>query len=393
MKIAAIIAEYNPFHNGHKYHIEKTRSEHGVSHIVAIMSGSFCQRGECACAPKADRVRMALEGGVDLVLELPAPWALSGAEKFATGGTYIADALGCVDMLSFGSECGDIKKIKRVANILTDERFSQELRKKDIKGGSFAAARQQAVADILGEELATLLASPNDNLGAEYIKSLCSIGSDIEPVCVQRIGEHHGEASASHIRLLLNSEDGLSACVKYIPASSVRILREAISSGAAPASMENCERAILYKCRSMSSEDFAALPDISGGLEHRLFTCSRNAQSFMHYAELVKNKSVSHARIRRAICSAFLGITAKDTSAPPPYIRVLGFNDKGREILSNARPKIPMISRHADIAQLDDFGKRIFELEQSVTDIFGLCAPRIIEKGADSANKIAVVCE
>lgn len=391
MKIAAIIAEYNPFHNGHKYHIEKTRSDHGATHVIAIMSGSFCQRGECACAPKTDRVLMALEGGADLVLELPAPWALSGAEKFAFGGTYIADALGCVDLLSFGSECGDVGKIKKVAGALTDERFSQELKQKDIKGSSFAAARQQTVSDILGDELAALLASPNDNLGAEYIKSLCSIGSDIEPVCVQRIGEHHGEASASHIRLLLNSEDGLSACVKYLPASSVRILRETIERGSAPASMENCERAILYKCRSMSNEEFAALPDISGGLEHRLFTCSRNAQSFMHYAELVKNKSVSHARIRRAICSAFLGITASDSISPPPYIRVLGINDRGREILSKAHPKIPMISRHADIKSLDDFGKRIFELEQSVTDIFGLCTPRLIEKGADSANKIVIV--
>lgn len=391
MKIAAIIAEYNPFHNGHKYHIEKTRADYGATHIAAIMSGSFCQRGDCACAPKADRVRMALEGGADLVLELPVPWALSGAEKFAMGGAYIANALGCVDLLSFGSECGDIEKIKKVSRALCDERFSQELKQRDIKGSSFAAARQQAVATIVGDELAALLESPNDNLGAEYIKALYLLNSKTEPVCVQRIGEHHGEASASHIRLLLDSEDGLGACIKYLPPSSVRILSECIARGVTPASMKNCERAVLYRCRSMSSEDFAALPDVSGGLEYRLFTCSRNAQSLMHYAELVKNKSVSHARIRRAICNAFLGISSQDCSAAPPYIRVLGFNARGREILAAAKPALPIISRHSDIKELDAFGARIFELEQSVTDIFGLCTPKIVEKGADSANKVVVL--
>lgn len=392
IKTAVIIAEYNPFHTGHRLHINETRRLFGASHIIAIMSGNFVQRGDCACASKWVRAEMALRSGADLVIELPTPWAAAGAEKFAQGGVSLANALGCADMLSFGSESADIEAIKSAAALLTDEKFGALLREKMNGGVTFASAREQAARELL-PEAAEILSNPNDTLGVEYCKAILAAGAQIEPMCIKREGASHDSdeqaeyVSASYIRKKL--ADG--EIIKNIPDEAAKILQAAIDSGCAPARLERLDRAILCRLREMTAEEIALLPDISEGLENRIYKCSRTARSFEELCDEIKVKRYTHARIRRIILSALLGVTAQDAAGTPPYIRILGMNERGREILKNAKPTLPIITRYADVSGLDERGRRIFELECRAWDIFALTTPEVQPCGADMTAKMIVL--
>ena len=209
-KTAAIIAEYNPFHNGHMLHIARTKERTGATCIVVIMSGQFVQRGDCAICDKFSRARMALEGGADLVLELPLPFACAGAERFALGGTGIADALGCVDYLSFGMECDSEEQLIRTACAVSDEAIKPELDRLLAGGMTFAAARTEAVRSVYGDAAADVLCMPNNALAVEYIRALKRLDSRIEPVGIRREGAVHDSwelsgdiASATAVRHML----------------------------------------------------------------------------------------------------------------------------------------------------------------------------------------------
>ena len=182
--ISAIICEYNPFHNGHAYHIKKTR-QNGATHILAIMSGNFVQRGEAALLSKWARTEMALRCGVDLVLELPLPFAIASAETFAFGAVYLADALGCVDSLSFGSECGDIGKLQAAANAVLDSRVLNKTKILLKEGGSFAAARQKAVEALFSDSFTSLLQSPNNIVGIEYCKAVQRLSVSVQHMIIK----------------------------------------------------------------------------------------------------------------------------------------------------------------------------------------------------------------
>lgn len=225
MKVAGIVAEYNPFHNGHAHQIERTRAADngcGATHVVAVMSGHFVQRGEPALLPKADRVKAALRGGVDLVLELPVPWCLSSAEGFAFGAVSLLDALGCVDVLSFGSECGDLQALEQAADVLASPRFA-DLLAYHLEGGlPFPEARQKAAAELRGG-VAALFESPNNTLGIEYIKALRRLTSGMAPFTVRRFGAGHDArlpagdmASATFLRSLIEADRLLNATA-YMP--------------------------------------------------------------------------------------------------------------------------------------------------------------------------------
>ena len=198
MFLAGIISEYNPFHYGHAALIKKTR-QNGATHIVAVMSGNFVQRGEPAVLSKWARTRQALENGVDLVVELPLPWALSGAEKFALGGVSLLDAMG-TDIISFGSETGDIKSLKKAADILQSRSFSEAIKKELKNGNTFAKARQNAVLSLFDSKTAELLSSPNNILGIEYIKSIDKLKSKIEPFTTKRVGAAHDKIGRASCR-------------------------------------------------------------------------------------------------------------------------------------------------------------------------------------------------
>lgn len=394
--ISGIVSEYNPFHLGHAALIKKTRSV-GVTHIVAVMSGNYVQRGEPAILSKWARTKTALLNGVDLVIELPLPWAMSGAEHFAFGGVFLLSALGCVDSISFGSECGDAAKLKQLASVLLSSQLKPALQAQLKGGATFAKARQAAVSMLCGGDTAELLENSNNILGVEYCKALLKLNSPITPFTVTRIGAQHDETkddetilSSSHIRDLVRSGKDAAA---YLPPASARVLADEIKAGLAPTDTAKLETAVLMKLRGMKREEFALLPDVSEGLENRIYQAVREAESLTDLYDKVKSKRYTHARIRRLIFSAFLGLQNDRIPKTPPYIRVLGFNENGKEILHIAKSttKLPIITNSSAILSLDNSAKNVFELECKSTDIFALSLPRIQRCGLEMTTGMLTV--
>jgi len=387
MLVAGIVSEYNPFHNGHAALIAQTRSA-GATHIAAVMSGNFVQRGEPAILSKWARTKQALENGVDLVVELPLPWALSGAEKFAYGGIALLDAMG-IGMLSFGSESGKLEDLHKAEQALSSAELWESIRSGLKSGATFAKARQNAVADLFDEKTAELLREPNNILGIEYLKALKRLNSNILPFTIKRVGAAHDAsksdgpvASASQIRGLMRSGGDFSP---LMPLSAAITARHEMEAGNAPAGIVSVERAILAKLRTMSRREFAALPDISEGLENRIYAAAQRAAGLDDVYSLIKSKRYTHARIRRIILSAFLSLDSSMSSGTPPYLRILGFNRRGTEILHSMKgsAKLPVITNSSDIFSLDNKGKNMIELENRATDLYSLCMPNIAPCGLD----------
>lgn len=401
MRAAAVIAEYNPFHRGHALQLARTRELFGATHIVAVMSGDFVQRGDCACLSKRTRAEMALRCGADLVVELPLPWCMAGAERFALGGAALAEALGCIDVLSFGSECGDIGLIREAARLASDEKVLALAR--ELTGGGngmpFAAARTEAVRRLGGEACAAVLSSPNDTLGLEYCRALARLGSKIEPVCVKREGAAHDEhvdvdadgaqtayPSGAQLRAMLLDDTDISP---LLPEAAEPFL-EAVGRSDAPADIARADLVILNALRGMDAEAVRRLPDVSEGLEHRITREAAAAKSVAALCDAVSCKRYPRARIRRIVLSALLGITAEQAAGTPPYIRILGMNGRGRELLNAARPTLPVVTRRADAEKLDARGREIFALGMRAADVRGICTPEVQPCGSDAAYRMIV---
>lgn len=392
MRIAGIVAEYNPFHNGHAYHIEKTRERDGgceATHVVAVMSGSFMQRGEPAVLTKFDRARAALAGGADLVLELPAPWSLSSAEGFAYGAVSLLEALGCVDYLSFGSEAGALAPLERAVNAMETERFATLLKYFMDTGISFPEAQQKALAEVAGATCAAVLSTPNNTLAIEYIKALRRLHSPMRPFTVGRYKvEHDSEvplgnlASATYLRGLLRS-DRMVAAFPFMPPPCVASLSEAAQAGRVCADATRMERAVLSKLRTLTMDDIAALPGISEGLEHRVYNAIRTAPDLATLENAIKTKRYPLTRVRRLIWAAYLGVPNTYAGTHPPYLRVLGANSRGKEILSAAKPTLPLIHRASQVAKLGEDIQALWELENRATDLHALAFPNPLPCGAD----------
>ena len=398
MRIAGIIAEYDPFHNGHKAHIDRTRGENGgkATHIVTVMSGNFTQRGEPALLSKFHRAEMALSCGSDLVLELPLPWAMSPAEHFAAGGVAILNALGCVDLLSFGSECGDTQVLKQLASLSRHPNYADALKEALNRGIPYAAAGQAAAATIFGEEVAAHLASPNNTLGIEYLRAMAEQGADWDVFTLQRQGALHGEmvakdafASASMIRKLVR-ENNLSLLDAWMPQESVSVLNTAYEQGEITTHTHRLEDALLAHLRRCTADEYATLPWLSEGLENRLFRESRSAATLTALLDAVKTKRYPMARLRRVLWSSLVGLTADDVLGLPPYVRVLGMNERGREILANTSPTLPILTRTAQVKELDERAQRIFALECLASDLHALAMKDPIPCGSDHTTKMIV---
>lgn len=393
MKITAVICEYNPFHNGHKYMLDTLR-KNGTTHIAAVMSGNFVQRGEPALFDKYTRTRAALSCGADLVLELPVSYAVSGAERFALGGVAVSDALGCADELAFGSECADIAALKAAAEGVMSGSVQQEIARLMDSGITFAAAREQAVRSGLGDNVADVLKSPNDILGVEYIKALTRIGSAMTPVPVKRTGAAHdsgdisgGTASASMIRELIAEGKPYR---ELVPEEAY----ELYSSYELPAEGRSArlETAWLYRLRTMSVSQLAVLPEVGEGLEHRIYSAIRQENTIEGIMTAVKSKRYTRARIRRILCYALLGFECSLLSGTPQYIRVLGFNSRGQEILRESRrkAKLPVIMRYSDAAALGE-GASDFALETRADDIYALSEQTIAQCGRNCTEGVVVI--
>lgn len=393
MRIAGIIAEYDPFHNGHKAHIDSVRAD-GATHIAAVISGSFTQRGEPALLTKFDRAQMALACGADLVLENPLPFAMAPAERFALGGVSILHALGCVDTLSFGSECDNVAALQALAALIDTPAYNEALKNALATGIPYAAAHQQAAEICKADDLAALLASPNNTLGLEYVRAAAKIGANFRFHTLKRVGAAHdavditnGVASASHLRGLIRdgNADEAAACM---PSASAEILKKAVAAGHVATHADVLEHALLARLRTMELADFAALPYISEGLEHRLYQASRTASNYAELLEAVKTRRYPAARLRRILWAALLGLPQEDAYSTPLYIRVLAMNERGREILSAAAPTLPILTRTAQVRELSAEAQALFALECRATDLHALALAAPLPCGTDLTNKI-----
>ena len=360
--ITGIIAEYNPFHNGHAYQIKQARLLTGCDFLVVVMSGDYVQRGAPAVFDKYTRARMALACGADLVLELPVACSCASAEFFASGAVSLLDGLGCVDFLCFGSESGDLQSLMEPARILAKESpvFQEALRRGLSLGLSFPAARKEAFRACASNP--DILDLPNNILGIEYLKALLQRESSIKPVTIKREGQGYhdtlldsGFASASGIRRFLKQEEAplsaLPALKESLPDPVMEVLKDTLAH-TLPVWEEDFSMLLRYELLRQSASDLTRYADISPDLGRRLKNCADKFSSFSEFVALVKTKDVTYTRITRALFHILLNLTGEDTrnSVAMPYARILGFRKDHSRILGllKENSRIPIIPKAAD---------------------------------------------
>ena len=381
MAIAGIICEYNPFHLGHRKQFAMVREAlGGDTAIVCLMSGNFVQRGAPAVFDKSLRAEAALRCGADLVLELPVPVSLSSAEGFAAGGVGILSQL-CTH-LAFGCESADARSLEQTVQGLLDPGFSHRLRQALDGGISFPAAREAALS-AMGISPA-LLRSPNDTLAVEYCKAIVSQGSALTPLPLRREGMYHAQRpdpenpSAASLRLAIAAGDGW---LRYVPEDAANLFRDAPVH-----TLETGERAILYRLRTMTDDEFEVLPYGSEGLWRRFMRECRHRNTLEEILSAVKTKRYTRTRLDRMVLCAFLGLTREDLSAPAPYVRILGFTDRGREILREYRGSIPLFNAGAP-----GEGK-YWEAEKRLGDLYGLFRTNQPDPPGQEQNRRIIYC-
>jgi len=358
--VVAIIGEYNPFHNGHAYHIQKTKEMTNADYVIAIISGNFVQRGNVSLIDKWSKANMALLNGVDLVIELPTVYSISSAENFAYGAIKILNSLKIVDTLSFGSEFCDLEVLEKIADVLVNEptEFKSILEHELSKGVSFPKARENALLMYLNDirKYANILSSPNNILAIEYLKALKKTKSKMKPLAVQRVNVGYNDleiknnfASATAIRkkIIDNTPAGIS---KLMPSSSYKILYNSIKKGHYVKDITAFEKEILYSLRRMYTDEIAELPDVVEGLENSIQDAADSCNTLTEFMNIIKSKRYTSTRIQRILLYALLGITKEDMKASykiNPYVRILGMNNKGKELLSLiscSNPKLNVIT-------------------------------------------------
>ncbi|MBQ3104003.1 MAG: nucleotidyltransferase family protein [Oscillospiraceae bacterium] len=382
MQAVGIICEYNPLHLGHAWQISETRRLTGEdTAIVCAMSGNFVQRGEAAIVRKHVRARAAIESGADLVLELPLPWSVSSAERFAYGGVSLLQATGAVSAISFGSESGDLSLLRSAAECMETEAYREALRRHLERGVTYASAAQSA-AQELGCTGAALLSEPNNTLAVEYLRAIARCGDLLKPICVLRRGARHdgaeadGIASASAIRQKLLS--GADADLWMTPAMA-NLYREEAKLGRAPISLQPAERAILARLRSMTKEEMSLYDEGKEGLSNRIFNAVRSGATAEDILEKAKTKRYPRARLCRTLLWMYLGMIPSEMPCEVPYLRVLACNERGREVLNRMRKTAtaPVLVKPADVRNLHPQAQQVFALEAKATDLYTLCYPAL----------------
>ena len=359
-KVLGIICEYNPFHNGHLYHLEQSKRLTGSNYTVAIMSGNFTQRGSTAIVDKWSRAEMALRSGIDLVIELPLLYSISSAENFADGAIRILDNLKVVDYLSFGAETSDIDILTEISEILYKEpkAYKTLLANELKKGLSFPKARENALLSYLdnNNKYSNILSSPNNILGIEYMKALKKYKSNIKPVSIARFEAGYNDtnysgniASATAIRNIIKN-GGFNILRNLLPSSSFNILIDNVKQGHIIPDLSVFERQIIYNLRRMSVEEIRNLPDVSEGLEFSIKKAANSCNTLLEFLNIIKSKRYTSTRLQRILLYTLLEITKKDINLSKkvtPYARVLGLNKRGKFLISEiakANPKLEIIT-------------------------------------------------
>lgn len=397
MKITGIVCEYNPFHNGHLHHLQKTR-ENGATHIAAVMSGNYVQRGDTAVLDKFTRAKLAIKGGADLVIEIPSVYSLASAEFYARGAVYLLDSLGCVDEISFGSEVGSVAELERAAEIADECSKSPELEEYLRNGMSYPNAINTMVYEKFGRKfgnrIGDILASPNNVLAVEYLKAIKRFNSPIKPFTIQRKSAAHdsmtaldGIASASFIRKCMAEKSDFSDLVpEYVGHAYTNARAEGKT-----ADISNLERILIYKLRTSSPEELRRIPDVGQGLEYRILEAA-DKNNLNEILTSIKTKRYTMARLKRILLNILIGITKSDLEILPPYGRILAVTERGRDILSKVKEtgKIPFATSPAKLAKTSLEAERFTQIEGTASDIYALAQDKIGKGQSDYRAKIGI---
>ncbi len=386
MKTVAIVCEYNPFHLGHLRQIEAIRRQFGNdTAIVAVMSGNYVQRGEAAVMHKFDRAEAAVKAGVSLVLELPFPFSVAGAEQFALGAVSLIHDLGIADFLSFGSESGDVALLSRVAERIATHAFEAALRdaldSKQNRAKGFAVVREEVYSSLYGEEGRVCLASPNDTLAIYYLSALHRLSSPILPHTVKRNGtdaDGFGEApriaGATHIRALLRDGKTEQAFF-HLHDSSLPVWETALAERTAPVFTDGLEKILLAHLRT--AEDGSAFAECGGGLYSHIKGAAKGANDLSSLLSLAATKKYTDSRIRRAILFSYFGVTPEELREKPLYTQVLAMDSVGRQILAHIRKtaSISILTKPADLKKLSPEAAKQASRAYRADSIYTLAMP------------------
>lgn len=394
MSVVGFIAEYNPFHYGHKYHLNQSKKQTNSDFSIAIMSGSFLQRGEPSLIDKWTKAKMAIDNGVDLVIELPFVFSSQSAELFAYGGIKLMDSLNIVDYLSFGSETGQLSPLKNISEILSNEpEYYKKVLKYNLNEGfSYSVSRSNALEEYIkvsqidsSYNYKEILKQSNNILGIEYLKSLIKINSKITPIAIKRMGSNYndlslskGFSSATAIRNEIKTK-GLSSSKNLVPNETYSQLEEYISKYDNFNTLENYSQILIYLLRTMDKNRLKNLMDIESGLENRIVEFGYKSNNITEIIDNIVTKRYPRTRIQRLmihLLNQLDGPTFKELYENyPSYIRVLGANSKGLILLNRIKENssLPIITKFADHKKYkDDFLEKILHFDKKSTDIFFL---------------------
>ena len=399
-KKIGIIAEYNPFHNGHLYQIQKAKELTGADTVIAVMSGNFTQRGDTSLINKFEKAKIALQNEVDMVIELPTIYSISSAENFALGGVKILNEIGNIDYLVFGIEEENLEKLQTIADVLVneDDEFKRNIKEELDKGNSYPKAREIALKKVLlSENVENIMQKPNNILAIEYLKALKTTNSKIKPIAIKRNNTMHNDeninknyASGTYIRKLF-IENNFNEIRKVVPKYTYERLLELKSQGTYVSSINDFSDIVIYKIRTMTKEEISKIADVNEGLENSIKLASTTCKTIDEIIEKVSTKRYTKTRISRILTYILLDITKSEMEQSKnanQYIRVLGINKKCEGILKT-------INNDKLITSLKKFEEnngenQLLNIDKKATEIYTIKYQKSVQANLDYTSKFII---
>ncbi len=404
-KVLGIVAEYNPLHNGHLYHIQNAKEQAGADYVVAVMTGNFMQRGNTSIVNKWEKTKMAINSGVDLVIELPTLYSISSAENFASGAIKILNEIGIITHISFGMEEKDIQTLNNISQLLCQEpiKYKMILKNQLNEGISYPKARQNAIVRYLDDnKYENVLSGSNNILAIEYLKAIRKQKSKIIPIGIRREKVFYNSkkiideyASSTGIRSLL-IRNQLEDISRVVPSSSFNILIENLKNGTYTLDISSYSHEIMYKLRNMNLKELSNLPEVSEGLENAIKQASCKTNNIIELINMIKSKRYTQTRIQRILLYALLGINKSDiemSKKTTPYVRVLGCSENGKKLLSEISSKAKVITSVKKFEK-NNFNKkyaRMLEIDKNATDIYTLAYKKYSQSGLDYTKGLIII--
>ena len=399
-KRIGIIAEYNPFHNGHLYQIQKAKELTGADTVIAVMSGNFTQRGDTSLINKFEKAKIALQNEVDMVIELPTIYSISSAENFALGGVKILNEIGNIDYLVFGIEEENLEKLQAIADVLVneDDEFKRNIKEELDKGNSYPKAREIVLKKVLSSEnVENIMQKPNNILAIEYLKALKTTNSKIKPFAIKRKNTMHNDeninenyASGTYIRKLF-IENNFNEIKKVVPKYTYERLLELKNQGTYVSSINDFSDIVIYKIRTMTKEEISQIADVNEGLENSIKLASTSCKTIDEIVDKVSTKRYTKTRISRILTYILLYITKSEMEQSKnanQYIRVLGINKKCEGILKT-------INNDKLITSLKKFEEnngenQLLNIDKKATEIYTIKYQKSVQANLDYTSKFII---